>query len=199
MRECLQNRYTHSGGQDLKVHTANSTIVFPSQWDPIVACSGAQFCCELDSYNSTSCCGITNTTAHPLYTLAAASTVTVIGPSSSTKSPSISVSITTVTSTPGAINLNSSNGNSGGSGKTGTKIGIGVGVGGGVLLILAGIALVFFFRKRKTSGETKQRLNHMEIHEPDMRTGKAELSGLAEHNSIPSVHHNKPNILHSPQ
>jgi hypothetical protein len=169
----------------LKSPITNSALVFPSQWDPIVACPDAQFCCELDSYSPSSCCNLTNTTAHPLYALAAASTVTVIGRSSPTRSPSISVSLTTVISTPEPTNPNNNNGNGGGSGKTGTKIGIGAGVGGGALLILAGIALLFFFRRRRGAGEGHPELDRAEVHGPDMRTGKAELPGSAVHNNIP--------------
>jgi hypothetical protein len=111
--------------------------------------------------------------------------VTVIGRSSPTRSPSISVSLTTIISTPGPTNPNNNNGNGGGSFKTGTKIGIGAGVGGGVLLILAGIALLFFFRKRRGAGERHPELDRAEVHGPDMRTGKAELPGSAVHNNIP--------------
>lgn len=111
--------------------------------------------------------------------------MTVIGRSSPTRSLSISVSLTTVISTPGPTSPNNNNGNGGESGKTGMKIGIGAGVGGGVLLILAGIALLFFFRRRRGAGEGHPALGRAEFHGPDMRTGKAELSGLAEHNNIP--------------
>jgi hypothetical protein len=57
-------------------------------------------------------------------------------------------------------------------------------VGGGVLLILAGIALLFFFRRRRGTGEGHPELDRAEVHGPDMRTGNAEMSGLAEHNNM---------------
>jgi len=171
--------------------------VFPSEWDPIVACPGAEFCCELDSNNPSSCCNLTNTTSHPLYTLAAASTVTVIG-SSSTTSPSVSVSPTTITATalggggsqtslaPTPTNPNNNNGNSSGGSNAGTKIGIGVGVGGGVLLLLAGIALVFYLRKKRGGvGEVHPELDRA----GDIGIGKAELPaqapGYSEHKNVP--------------
>ncbi|KAE9370192.1 hypothetical protein N431DRAFT_484476 [Stipitochalara longipes BDJ] len=157
--------------------------VFPSEWDPIVACPGAQFCCELDSDDPSSCCNLTNTTAHPLYELAAASTVTVIG-SSATSSTAVSVSPATATSTFGSANSNNDNGSSGGSSGSGAKIGIGVGVGGGALLVVAGIAL-FFFRRRKGAKETHPELDHTEVHGQDKGIQKSELPGMAEQNYMP--------------
>lgn len=64
-------------------------------------------------------------------------------------------------------NSNNHNGNSSGSG---AKIGIGVGVGGGVILILAGLAFLFFRRQRGVS-DTHPPLNTVQ----DIGMGKSEL------------------------
>jgi hypothetical protein len=154
----------------------NLAAVFPSAWDPIIACPGAEFCCELDSNDPSGCCNLTNTTAHPLYELGSASTVTVIG-----SSPTTVPLVTTITSTvPGGSQTSpvpispNSNSNNGNSNSSGAKIGIGVGVGGGVILILAGLAFFFYRRKRGVS-DTHPPLNTAQ----DVGMGKAELSAEA--------------------
>ncbi|KAH9208240.1 hypothetical protein DL95DRAFT_480684 [Leptodontidium sp. 2 PMI_412] len=129
--------------------------VLPSQYDPIVACPGSEFCCDSGSSNVSSCCSLTNTTAHPIYRLEAASTVTVIGVSP-TPSVTVSVSIATITTTSMSTPSNSSDGNGGGSIGTGAKIGIGVGVGVGVVLILASIGLLFCVRRKRVGGAIHQ-------------------------------------------
>lgn len=65
------------------------------------------------------------------------------------------------------------------------KIGIGAGVGGGVLLILVGVAVLFFFRRRKPANQVHPEVGSMEPHGQDMETKKAELPVLAEHKDVP--------------
>lgn len=122
----------------------------------IVACPGAEFCCELDDNNPESCCNLTNISSHPIFTLDAATTVTVIGVTSASSATALLSSSTVTTTvyggggsqtspTPAPTNGDTGNGGMG----AGTPVGIGVGVGAGVLLVCA---LVFYlWQKRRTS------------------------------------------------
>jgi hypothetical protein len=168
---CKTGMSTHS-----KRHPAftNLAAVFPSAWDPIIACPGAEFCCELDSNDPSGCCNLTNTTAHPLYQLGSASTVTVIG-SSPTTVPSVTIiSIVPGGSQTSSVPISPNSNNNGNSSGSGAKIGIGVGVGGGVILILAALAF-FFFRKTGRVSDTHPPLNTAQ----DIGMGKAELAAGA--------------------
>jgi hypothetical protein len=144
--------------------------VFPSQWDPIVSCPAAEFCCETDDSDPSACCNLTNTTSNPIFTLEAATTVTVIGVTSTSTGVLISTVTTVQGSQTAAPSVNGGNNGGGGGISSGAKIGIGVGVGGGVLLIAALLGFVFWWRKRG-SGERVV----SEMQSQDVR--KAELPG----------------------
>ncbi|KAG4436490.1 hypothetical protein IFR05_008031 [Cadophora sp. M221] len=151
--------------------------VLPSQYDPIVACPGSEFCCDLGSSNLSSCCSLINTTAHAIYQLEDASTVTVIGVSP-TPSVTVSVSIATITTTSMSTPSNLNDGNVGGSVGTGAKIGIGVGVGVGVVLILASIGLLFYVRKRRVESEIHRQVAPRSLEQHHDIILKAELPGV---------------------
>ncbi|RDW58453.1 hypothetical protein BP5796_12383 [Coleophoma crateriformis] len=131
--------------------SCTDSSLFPGSYDPITACPGAEFCCTLNADNLQSCCGLTGNTEASVFTLGAASTVTVIGVTSSTVSP-VSNPTTSVQSTSSftspIANIGGASGGSGHGSKS-TKIGIAIGVSVGVLLIVAYVFLVVRFRRRK--------------------------------------------------
>jgi hypothetical protein len=114
----------------------NHASVFPASFDPISACPGALFCCDVSSTNVSSCCG------NSFSLDVAATTVTVLPTVDAATSPTGQPNNSSTTS---ALSNPSPH-----TGHKNSTIGIAVGVSiAGLILALCGVAILLWNKRRQ--------------------------------------------------